>query len=116
MATVQTTPPMTPAETPSRTPPVMPPDVDSDAAKRITLDILTRLFGADPPRTVACRLWDGTRWPDRVPDDVAATVVFNHPGALRRMFLPPTERTVGEAFIREDFDIIGDIEAACEFE
>ena len=67
-----------------------------------------RLLGAAPPRTVACRLWDGTRWPENAPDDVAATVVLNHPGALRRMFLPPTERAVGEAFIQGDFDIEGD--------
>jgi len=91
-----------------------PAQSDGDAAHRITLDILNRLLGADPPRTVACRLWDGTRWPENAPGDVAATVVLNHPGALRRMFLPPTERAVGEAFIRGDFDIEGDLEAACE--
>jgi cyclopropane-fatty-acyl-phospholipid synthase len=89
-----------------------PTQSDGDAAHRITLDILNRLLGADTPRTVACRLWDGTRWPENAPDDVTATVVLNHPGALRRMFLPPTERAVGEAFIRGDFDIEGDLEAA----
>ncbi len=91
-----------------------PPQSSGSDARRITLEILHRLLGATPPRTVACRLWDGTRWPADAPDDVAATVVLNHPGALRRMFLPPTERAVGEAFIRGDFAIEGDIEAACE--
>ncbi|MGI8856741.1 MAG: hypothetical protein ACR2JW_13410, partial [Thermomicrobiales bacterium] len=91
-----------------------PPQSSGSNARQITLDILNRLLGASPPRTVACRLWDGTRWPESAPDDVAATIVLNHPGALRRMFLPPTERAVGEAFIRGDFDIEGDIEAACE--
>ncbi|MHB8644771.1 MAG: class I SAM-dependent methyltransferase [Thermomicrobiales bacterium] len=86
---------------------------DISDARQITLNILHRLFGAVPPCTAALRLWDGTRWPENAPDDVAATVVLNHPGALRRMFLPPTELTVGEAFIRGDFDIIGDLEAAC---
>ena len=91
-----------------------PSQAVSDLAPRaITLDILRCLFGADPPRTVACLLWDGTRWPDHAPGEVAATVVLNHPGALRRMFLPPTERAVGEAYIRGDFDIRGDLEAAC---
>ena len=33
------------------------------------------------------------------------TLVINHPGALRRMFLPPTEINLGEAFIFGDFDI-----------
>jgi cyclopropane-fatty-acyl-phospholipid synthase len=94
--------------------PVPPQPDDSASARRISLEILSRLFGAEPPRTVSCRLWDGTRWPESAPDDVAATVVLNHPGALRRMFLPPTERAVGEAFIRGDFEIEGDLEAACD--
>lgn len=98
-------------ETPVTSPAPLPTD-DTDKARQITLTILNRLFGA-APRTVALRLWDGTRWPEDAPDDVAATVILNHPGALRLMFLPPTELAVGEAFIRGDFDIIGDLEAAC---
>ncbi len=86
---------------------------DTSNTRRITLDILNRLFGASPPRTVDIRLWDDTRWPANAPDDVMATIILNHPGTLRRMFLPPTERAVGEAFIRGDFDIEGDLEAAC---
>lgn len=87
---------------------------DTGNARQITLDILNRLFGATLPRTAVVRLWDGTRWPESAPEDVTTTIVLNHPGALRRMFLPPTELAVGEAFIRGDFDIIGDLEAACE--
>ncbi|MCA1725843.1 MAG: hypothetical protein LC748_16660 [Thermomicrobia bacterium] len=87
--------------------------VDTGNARQITLDILNRLFGAALPRTAAIQLWDGARWPESAPEDVATTVVLNHPGALRRMFLPPTELSLGEAFIRGDFDIIGDLEAAC---
>lgn len=94
--------------------PAPPQSDDTNEARAITLDILNRILGTAPPRTVACRLWDGTRWPENAPDDVAATVILNHPGALRRMFLPPTERAAGEAFIRGDFDIEGDLEAACE--
>ena len=90
-----------------------PTQSDNGAARQITLDILNRLLGASPPGTVSCRLWDGTRWPENGRDDAVATIVLNHPGALRRMFLPPTERAVGEAFIHGDFDIEGDIEAAC---
>jgi cyclopropane-fatty-acyl-phospholipid synthase len=81
-------------------------------ARRITLEILDRVFGGAVPENVACRLWDGTRWPANAPDTVDATVVLNHPGTLRRMFLPPTERAIGEAYVRGDFDIEGDLEAA----
>lgn len=96
---------------PLHTPPTR--DTDTNAAA-ITRAILQRLFGASPPERVTFRLWDGTIWPDYAPENAAATIILNHPGALRRMFLPPTERAVGEAFIFGDFDIIGDIEAACE--
>ena len=95
------------------TSPIPPHTEDTSNARQITLDILNRLFGATLPRTAAIRLWDGTRWPESAPEDVTTTVVLNHPGALRRMFLPPTELAVGEAFILGDFDITGDLEAAC---
>ncbi len=88
-----------------------PPDDRTDA-RRMTLDILDRLFGPSPPRDVAVRLWDGTRWPSDATDDIAATIVLNHPGALRRVFLPPTELNIGEAYVRGEFDIEGEIEAA----
>ena len=39
------------------------------------------------------------------------TIVLQHPGALRKMFLPPNDLTLGEAYIYNDFDIEGDIEA-----
>jgi cyclopropane-fatty-acyl-phospholipid synthase len=39
-------------------------------------------------------------------------MVIRQPGALRRMFLPPSEMALGEAYLRDDFDIEGDIEAA----
>lgn len=93
--------------------PTLPQPDDPDAARQLTLAILHRLFGGAPPPTAALQLWDGTRWPENAHTDVAATIVLNHPGALRRMFLPPTELAVGEAFIRKDFDIIGDLETAC---
>ncbi len=40
------------------------------------------------------------------------TLVFHHPGTLRRMFAPPVELNAAEAFIRGEFDIDGDIFAA----
>jgi cyclopropane-fatty-acyl-phospholipid synthase len=78
------------------------------AAWRHTIALLDRLF--PPPRSFSVRLWDGTML------DAAAgsafTLVLNHTGALRRMFTPPIERSLGEAFISGDFDIEGDLFAA----
>lgn len=64
------------------------------------------------PRDFAVRLWDGTNLP---PDDgqpTRFTLVLQHAGALKRMFSSPTELTLGEAYIYNDYDIEGDIEAA----
>lgn len=40
------------------------------------------------------------------------TLVLKRPEALRAMFLAPSELTLGESYIYDDFDIEGDIEAA----
>jgi len=39
-------------------------------------------------------------------------LVLKHPGALRAMFSSPSELSLGEAYIHDDFDIEGDVEAA----
>lgn len=68
---------------------------------------LERLFPA--PRVFGVRLWDGSELPTERRD---FTLVIHHPGALRRMFSPPVELSLGEAFIFGDFDIEGDIFSA----
>jgi hypothetical protein len=37
---------------------------------------------------------------------------LRRPGALRRMLLPPTDLALGEAYLRDDFDIEGNLEEA----
>lgn len=78
------------------------------AAWRHTVALLDRFF--PPPRSYAVRLWDGTSLP--APAECSFTLVLTHPGALRRMFIPPIERAFGEAYIAGDFDIDGDVLAA----
>ena len=103
------------APAPASAPAFGPDGADGDAAeaRRLTLEILDLLLGSPPPPGVAVQLWDGTVCP--VPNgagEPAITLVLNHPAALRRMFLPPTDLNLGEAYIYEDFDLRGDIEAA----
>ncbi|HVU36036.1 MAG TPA: cyclopropane-fatty-acyl-phospholipid synthase family protein [Opitutaceae bacterium] len=76
-----------------------------------SLAMLDELFGSNL-RRVGFRLWDGTPWPDDRSRD--ATIVLRHPGALRQMFAAGTEKALAEAYLRDDFDIEGDIEAAFE--
>ncbi|MBZ5664128.1 MAG: cyclopropane-fatty-acyl-phospholipid synthase family protein [Acidobacteriia bacterium] len=63
-----------------------------------------------PKRDFQVVLWDGTTWGST--KQPRYTLVLKHPEALRAMFLSPDELTLGEAYIYDDFDIEGDIEAA----
>src|SRR5712691_290650 len=85
----------------------------SDQALQTTISLLQDLFGFSQQHHFAVRLWDGSIWrPDGGSEGpVRFTVVLQHPGALRKMFLPPNDLTLGEAYIYNDFDIEGDIEA-----
>ena len=77
-------------------------------AAEVTHELLGELFGPDM-QTMGVRLWDGTCWPDNTPRP--AMLVLKHPGALREMLLPDTELALGEAYLYDDMDIEGDIEA-----
>src|SRR3990172_836663 len=81
---------------------------NTEPAIHRTVNLLERLFPA--PRRFGVRLWDGTELP--VDGRPSFHLVLNHAGALRRMFKPPVELSLGEAFILKDFDIEGDIFSA----
>ncbi len=81
-------------------------------ARSLTLGLLDQLFCGSQTLKVGVRLWDGTLWPDEAVRP--ATLVFNHPGALRAMLMPGTEVGLAEAFLYDDFDIEGDIESVFE--
>jgi cyclopropane-fatty-acyl-phospholipid synthase len=87
--------------------PVRSPDPTVALAARV----LDEVFGPAAERSFAVRFWDGsTQDPGRPP--ARFTLVLERPGALRRMLLPPTERRLGEAYLRGDFEIDGSVEAA----
>jgi cyclopropane-fatty-acyl-phospholipid synthase len=75
-----------------------------------TRRILSEIFDGFPLENVGVRLWDNTAWPDDRPR--SGILVLKHPGALTRMLLPGTEVGLAEAYLRNDFDIEGDIETA----
>ncbi len=78
----------------------------------VSIDFLEHLFADYGQRNFRVRFWEGSSWGDtRSPD---FTLVLNHPGALRTMFLTATELSIGEAYIYKDFDVEGDLEAAFE--
>lgn len=77
-----------------------------------TRHVLSEIFAGRALDEVGVRLWSGATWPDEQRRD--AVIALKHPGALSRMFLPGTEVGLAEAYLRNDFDIEGDIEAAFE--
>jgi cyclopropane-fatty-acyl-phospholipid synthase len=78
--------------------------------KAMSQSILATIFGPPETRGFAVRYWDGTA--EASGTAPAFTLILRHPGALRRMFLPPSELALGEAYLRDDYDIEGDMEAA----
>jgi cyclopropane-fatty-acyl-phospholipid synthase len=86
----------------------------SAAARAQSAQLLEILFGPLERRSFAVRYWDGAVEAGRADAEPRFTLVLQHPGALRRMLLPPSELGLGEAYLRDDFDVEGDIEAAVE--
>ncbi len=77
-----------------------------------TCRVLNEIFAGCSLEKLSVRLWDGTTWPDEWPR--SAVLALKHPEALGRMFLPGTEVGLAEAYLDNDFDIEGGIEAAFE--
>jgi cyclopropane-fatty-acyl-phospholipid synthase len=85
----------------------------SDQAVQTTMSLLQDLLGSSSRHNFAVRFWEGTTWKSE-PDNNEPprfTLVLQHPGALRSMFLPPSELNLFEAYIYDDFDVEGDIES-----
>jgi len=73
-------------------------------------EFLATLFAGCPRNDFQVRLWNGSTW--GASSQPRFTLELKHPAALRLMLLAPSELALGEAYIFDDFDIVGDIEAA----
>ena len=84
------------------------------ASLEVARRVVGELFGPAEQRSFAVRYGTNAIEPAGCARDEAPrfTVVLSGPSALRRMFFPPTETAIAEAFLRGDFDIEGDLEAA----
>ncbi len=80
-------------------------------ASETTLSLLDDLFKGYGQSDFAVRLWDGSVWEPDGGRPARFTLVLRHPGALRAMLLPPSELRLGEAYLYDDVDVEGDIEA-----
>jgi cyclopropane-fatty-acyl-phospholipid synthase len=76
----------------------------------VPTDLLESLLAGCRRNDFQVRLWDGSTW--GLDTQPRFTLVLKNPGALHTMCLSPNELTLGEAYIHDEFDIEGDIEAA----
>jgi cyclopropane-fatty-acyl-phospholipid synthase len=74
-------------------------------ARRVT----ALLFGSPAERPFAIRYWNALV---EAGSAQQFTLALRSPGALRRMCTPPSELALGEAFVRGDFEVEGDLESA----
>ena len=81
-----------------------------ETASLASTEFLEAVLADYPNPDFQVRLWDGNAW--GAVEQPRFTLVLKHPGALRAMFSRPSELTLGEAYIYDDFDIEGNIEAA----
>lgn len=84
-----------------------------DPYAREGIEFFEKVFDESKIKPFAVRLWDGSEWysSDQSP---RFTLKLKHPAALRNMFWRPSELSLGESFIYDDFDIEGDLEASFE--
>ncbi|HEU6451395.1 MAG TPA: cyclopropane-fatty-acyl-phospholipid synthase family protein [Gemmatimonadaceae bacterium] len=93
-----------------------------DAVLEQAREAIRLLFGPPASRSCAVRYWDGSEERPAAQGALSTqqgaaarpsfTLVIRSAGGLRRMLTPPSELRFGEAYVRGDVDIEGDMEAA----
>ncbi|HWY86844.1 MAG TPA: cyclopropane-fatty-acyl-phospholipid synthase family protein [Gemmataceae bacterium] len=76
-----------------------------------SLTFLRHLLEGYGPRDFAIRFWDGTSIEPDAGQSAQFTLVLHHAGSVRQMFWPFNKSAMGEAYIYNDFDIEGDMQA-----
>lgn len=84
----------------------------ADKVASETLVILRSLLAGFSRRDFGVRLWNGLRWQPSEGITPRFVLVINEPSSLRAMLLRPNMLSLGRAYVRNDFDFEGDLEAA----
>ncbi len=77
----------------------------AESAIDVARAFLARIIPSQRPFDIC--LWDGTRMPAEQPARI--TLRIDTPGAVKRMFTPPVEFNLAEAYIRGDFEVEGSL-------
>ena len=84
------------------------PEAHVDLVRRV----ISLAFGPPEGRPFAVRYWTGDHDAGDPSRRSPFTLVIRDPAALRRALRPPSELALGEAFIRGDLDVEGNLELA----
>jgi cyclopropane-fatty-acyl-phospholipid synthase len=76
-----------------------------------SLHLLQYLLSDFHPRNFAIQLWEGSAWAPEAGQFCRFTWRIHDPGLLQTLITSASEVSLGEAYIRGEFDIDGDIEA-----
>ena len=99
---------------------IQPPrDEDVDEASQMSdspnirsaIGFFEELFRGCETPNIAVRFWDGSVWRVRSDEPADATLILRHPESLSRMLRWPVQLALGEAYIYDDIDVIGSMEA-----
>jgi len=85
------------------------PGTPQDRTLLACLAFLRQLLEHCHLKQFAVRFWNGSTWKPQSDSVPVFTIVLQHPGALRKMFWPPDDLTLAEAYLHDDFDIEGDV-------
>jgi cyclopropane-fatty-acyl-phospholipid synthase len=84
-----------------------------DSAAQKSLDFFNMIVASAPVKPFAIRLWNGVEW-RHSQEPPRFTLELKHPTALHRLLWRPSELSLGEAYISDEFEVLGDLEASFE--
>jgi len=87
-----------------------PDRTDSPTIRSAMVFFEELLRGCETPN-IAVRFWDGSVWRLREDQQIETTLILRHPDSLSRMLRWPVQLGLGEAYIYDDIDVLGSLDA-----
>lgn len=81
----------------------------NDRSRFLSEEFLASLFENYTGSNFALRFWEGSSWTCRPAEPVAFAFVLSSPQVLEALLHHPDEITLGEAFVRKDLEVEGDL-------
>ena len=86
-------------------------DVNDSHTIRSAMVFFEELLRGSETPNIAVRFWDGSVWRLREDERIEATLILRHQDSLSRMLRWPVQLAVGEAYVYDDIDVLGSLDA-----